>query len=163
MVSIHVEGLEALRRNLRQLPLDVQANVLSKAVEAGAVVIRDDAKPRVPLLRIADARRIRGLLQRMVLATRGVRRDSEAAAFVTVKRLSKGAVAKFKKASGKGAASNPNDPWYWRFIEFGTSKAAAQPYLRPAFESKKEAAVEAIKKELAAGVIREADKLAVKT
>jgi HK97 gp10 family phage protein len=36
------------------------------------------------------------------------------------------------------------DAYYWRYIEFGTSKMAARPFLRPAFEAKKEAAIEAL-------------------
>ncbi|NCQ29162.1 MAG: hypothetical protein GW802_17310, partial [Armatimonadetes bacterium] len=32
----------------------------------------------------------------------------------------------------------------WRFIEFGTSKMPAKPFLRPAFEGQKENAVKAI-------------------
>ena len=47
---------------------------------------------------------------------------------------------KFKKGAGKSGAANPDDPFYWRFVEFGTSKMAARPFLRPAFESRKFAA-----------------------
>ena len=34
--------------------------------------------------------------------------------------------------------------FYWRFIEFGTSKAAARPFMRPAFEATKQTARDAI-------------------
>jgi HK97 gp10 family phage protein len=34
-----------------------------------------------------------------------------------------------------GDKSNPGgDTWYWRFVEFGTEKDAARPFLRPAME-----------------------------
>lgn len=32
-----------------------------------------------------------------------------------------------------GSKTNPGgDTWYWRFVEFGTSKVAARPFMRPA-------------------------------
>lgn len=32
-----------------------------------------------------------------------------------------------------GSKENPGgDTWYWRFVEFGTSKVAARPFMRPA-------------------------------
>jgi HK97 gp10 family phage protein len=34
-----------------------------------------------------------------------------------------------QKKLGRAGANNPNDPYYWRFVEFGTSKMAAQPFL----------------------------------
>jgi HK97 gp10 family phage protein len=40
------------------------------------------------------------------------------------------------------------DSFYWKFLEFGTNKMAARPFLRPAFEANKEGAIEAIGKSL---------------
>lgn len=154
--SMRIEGLDELRRAMQNLPERMQKNVLSKAVNAGALIIRDDARVRVPILKIPDPRRIAGLLRRMVRSTRGVRRGTEASAFVSVRRLTKGAIRKFKRLTGKSGAQNPNDAWYWRFVEFGTSKAPAQPFLRPAFDHQKERAAMAIKDELLAGIEREA-------
>jgi HK97 gp10 family phage protein len=51
------------------------------------------------------------------------------------------------------------DAWYWRFLEFGTSKLAARPFLRPAFDTMKEKAVEAIRDKLAQSIARAAAKL----
>ncbi len=40
-----------------------------------------------------------------------------------------------------GSKSNPGgDTWYWRFLEFGTSRTRAKPFLRTAFNSKKDEA-----------------------
>jgi HK97 gp10 family phage protein len=38
-------------------------------------------------------------------------------------------VRPIKKGAGR---SNPNDPFYWRFLEFGTKFMAARPFLEPA-------------------------------
>ena len=46
--SVKIEGLDELRRALQQLPERLQANVLSKAVQKGALLIVADARPRGP-------------------------------------------------------------------------------------------------------------------
>ena len=50
---------------------------------------------------------------------------------------------------GKGERKKNRDGWYFHFVEFGTRKMPAQPFLRPAYEAKKIDAVEVIKKRLA--------------
>lgn len=48
-----------------------------------------------------------------------------------------------KKYKTGGDKSNPGgDTWYWRFLEFGTAKMAAQPFLLPALANNA-AAIEA--------------------
>jgi HK97 gp10 family phage protein len=51
------------------------------------------------------------------------------------------------------------DAWYAHFVEFGTSKMAARPFMRPAFESRKAGAVEAIKSYLLSRIPKEVEKL----
>lgn len=63
---------------------------------------------------------------------------------ITVKKLSTKRIEAFKTKHGKSGAKNPNDPFYWRFVEFGTSKMPAKPFLRPAFEQSKHQAAKAI-------------------
>ena len=157
--SIKVEGLNELRIALQELPIKAQERVLPGAVAKGAVVIRNLARKYAPTLKIPTPRRIAGLLRRMIRSTRGVRRATEATAFVSVRRLSAKAITKFKRMTGKGSSENQNDPFYWRFQEFGTAKMAAKPFLRPAFDQGKEQAVQVIKDELSAGIEREITKL----
>lgn len=154
--SMKIEGLDALRRALRQLPDAVQKKVLAGAVAKGAKVIADDARSRAPVLKTPDARRTPGLLRRMIRATRGKRNGSEAASFVSVRRLVGKALGKMKIKKGQTGAQL--DPFYWAFQEFGSSGRPAQPFLRPAFDAKKEAAALEIKTALAEGIAREAAK-----
>ncbi len=42
-----------------------------------------------------------------------------------------------KKAAGTG--NSGGDTWYFRYLEYGTSKMAARPFLRPAFFNNKDA------------------------
>ena len=54
---------------------------------------------------------------------------------------------------------NSQDAWYWRFVEFGTVKMSARPFLRPAFDMKKHEAVTAIKTRLAQRIEQAAQEL----
>ena len=51
------------------------------------------------------------------------------------------------------------DAYYWRYVEFGTSRMAARPFLRPSFEVKKEEAIGAITEYIANRFPQEAAQL----
>lgn len=45
--------------------------------------------------------------------------------------------------TGKNASENPGgDTFYWRFLEFGTQKIAARPFMRPALANNVDAATD---------------------
>jgi HK97 gp10 family phage protein len=48
--------------------------------------------------------------------------------------------------------------WYWKFVEFGTEKMAARPFIRPAFEAMKMDALERMRQYAAARIEKEAGK-----
>lgn len=56
------------------------------------------------------------------------------------------------KSGGKQKQGKGGDTFYWRFLEFGTAKMAAKPFMRPAMDAKQQEAVdkfvEAYKKQL---------------
>jgi HK97 gp10 family phage protein len=65
-----------------------------------------------------------------------------------------------KKYRNQGKRGNlSQDAWYWRFLEFGTRKMAARPFLRPALESRRREAVDAIKQRLSERIEIEAKAL----
>ena len=124
-----------------QLPQRLDNKLLNQGLIAGARVVRDEARRRAPVLKIPDPRRRAGTLRRSIRAMRIRPPHYAATAIVRVRGLTRKQIGAFKKKRGAGGANNPNDPFYWRFVEFGTSTMGARPFLRPAFESKKEAAV----------------------
>ena len=147
-VTVKLRGIREIREAFEQLPRKINRKILNDGLIAGARLVRDEAKARVPLLKFPDPRRLRGALQRAIHAGR-VRPEGRAAAtvWIRVRPLTKGQISRFKKARAKkgmkvAGALNPNDPFYWRFVEFGTSKMAAWPFLRPAFEARKYAMVD---------------------
>lgn len=156
--SMHIDGLEQLRQALRRLPEELQKKALGDSVAAGASVISKEAKFLAPVLMTPDPRRTPGLLQRMIAATKGKRNGSEAAAFVRVRRLVRGALRKKKAKTGLTGAEL--DPFYWAFVEFGTSKNKANSFLRKAFDTRKEDAARAIAKALGEGIDKAAAKVA---
>jgi HK97 gp10 family phage protein len=135
----NVSGLKELQAAMKELPANIARNVLRGAVNAGATVIREEAKARAPKFegKVAKGQPIRekssAVLQTFYV---GVRQGRSA------KKTKKGSI----------------DAWYARFVEFGTSKMAARPFMRPAFEAKKEAAVQAIKNYLEKRIPEEVQK-----
>lgn len=141
---IHVQGLDQLARALRGLPTRVARNSLRGAVYAGAKLIRDEARLKAPVASEAQAKQEPpGTLRRSVIMKQipQLSNNERQTFFVTVRHGKK-----YRNQGKRGGLSQ--DAWYWRFVEFGTVKMAARPFLRPAFESKKHQALAAIKNRL---------------
>lgn len=152
----HVAGLKELQAALKELPQRIARNVLRGAVGAGAAVIRNEAKARAPVS-TGDARAGHpppGTLRRSIYQKQ-IRELSSA-----VKQTFYVGVRKGKHYRNQGKKGNlSQDAYYAKFVEFGTAKMAARPFMRPAFEAKKGEAVQAIKDYLAKRIPEEVDKL----
>lgn len=160
MISIKIEGLKELQQALDQLPKEIQGRPLRSAVSYGAKAVVEDVKSKVP---VGET----GILKSAVYRYRS-RRDSATGRetfFVGIRQgkaqykdtaynRRKGRVGKTYKTAGEA--------YYWRFLEFGTAKMAARPFLRPAFEATKSRAVEIIKERLGKAIETQAKKLARK-
>lgn len=144
--SVQIAGLEQLAQALKALPQRVARNGLRAAVYAGAKVIRDEAKLKAPVAAAALGKDQPppGTLKRSVIMKQipELSGPQKQTFFITVRHGKK-----YRKQGKKGNLSQ--DAWYWRFVEFGTVKMSAQPFLRPAFELQKNNAVTAIKIRLA--------------
>ena len=154
--SVQVQGLDQLAKALRELPQRVARNGLRAAVYAGAKVIRDEAKLQAPVATgaMGPNQPPPGTLKRSVIMKQipelsGAQKQTF---FVTVRHGKK-----YRKQGKKGNLSQ--DAWYWRFVEFGTVKMSARPFLRPAFDMKKHEAVTAIKTRLAQRIEQAAQEL----
>lgn len=147
------------------LPKRFDRRMLNAALMAGARLIADDAERRAPVLQQPDPRRRPGTVRRNIRA-RPVRATpgNTATVIVGVRRISGKALVAFKTAQfargrrGRGA-DNPNDPFYWRFLEFGTSKMAARPFMRPAFAARRGEALDLFRRRLSQRLVAEAHRL----
>lgn len=150
--SESIKGLKELRAALLELPKGIARNVLRGAVSAGAAVVRVEAKARAPVYTgsVAAGHPPPGTLKKAIYQKqiREKSNEKQQTFFVGVRQ------GKHAKQSKKGLL----DAYYGRFIEFGTSKMAAKPFMRPAFEGKKDAAVQAIKAYLEKRIPEEVEK-----
>lgn len=164
-VEIRVQGLEQAIRALQELPNTLRRRVLTKAVRAAAEEFKLRAQAAVPVLAQATLYRNPGTLKRAikVRTSKRDRRDGNVGAFVNVKLLPGAKYKTIRDARGKAigrtlkkaserSAKNPNDPFYWRFVEFGTQHMAAQPFLRRAAEGGAEQAVRRFERVLATAI-----------
>lgn len=153
-ISMEVKGLSELNKALKELPDRIAKNVLRGAVNAGAAVIRQEAKANAPVYTgdVAQGHPPPGTLKKAISQAQARKLSNQVQQTVHV-GVRQGKSAKKTK---KGALL---DAYYWWFVENGTSKMAARPFLRPAFEGKKTEAVKAIEEYLAKRIPQEVEKL----
>lgn len=123
--AVRFKGLELLTKTLRTLPKKVEKKVIMKALRKGGRVIIKDARARVP---VRTGKLRKSLFQKAAPARRG-------------KLLLQVATKK--------------EAWYAHLVEFGTSTTRAQPFLRPAMDSKTNEAIAEIGKQIFQGILEE--------
>jgi HK97 gp10 family phage protein len=157
--TFKIEGLAELGKALRELPERVARNGLRVSVYAGAKVVRDEARARAPKAAqsLGPNQPPPGTLKRSVIMKHIPELSSltRQTFFVTVRHGKK-----YRKQGKKGNLSQ--DAWYWRFVEFGTRKMRARPFLRPALEARRREAGQAMKDRLSERIEMEANKLSRK-
>lgn len=144
-IRLETQGLRELEAQMRQLPALLDRRILDAGLLAGARLVRDEAKQLAPELSVEDPRWERGALKRAIAATRIRPQQYASEVIVRVRKLTKKQLGLFSRrrfAGGRLRRADPRDAFYWMFVEFGTAKMRAQPFLRPAFEAKKEQAVQ---------------------
>lgn len=155
----HVEGLREIMEAMQALGPRVSRKHLRRSVMAGGRIVRDEAKGRAPMYhgKVAKGHPPPGTLKRAIAAARSNRSSGPGKEVVNiyVRQAKNGSVG-----DAKIKAYSKLDAYYWRMVEFGTSKMAAQPFLRPAFEANKERCVDIIKDTLIQGIEAETADLA---
>ena len=126
--SVRIHGLDEFKRKLSEVPKAMRKRVLRNALAAGAREVRDVAKRNAPVLTLgtslkAPYRKPGTVKQAIrVRTSKADRRAGDVGVFVNVRPAK----------AGQRGAKNPNDPFYWRFLEFGTKKMTARPFLQRA-------------------------------
>ena len=126
--TVQVKGLDELKRKLADVPKALRKRVLRNALAAGAREVRDVAKRNAPVLNLGTSMKapyrkagtVRDAIR--VRTSKADRKAGDVGVFVNVRPAK----------AGQRGAKNPNDPFYWRFLEFGTRKMAARPFLQRA-------------------------------
>lgn len=120
-----------LSKDLEVLSKAESKDVLRQATRAGATVFRDEVAAKAPVLT--------GKLARNVVVLSHRNRNGTATAGVHIR----GTNPRTGNSDNTMKASNRNNAYYWRFVEMGTSKMAAHPFVRPAYSAKEDAATAA--------------------
>lgn len=114
-----------LMKALSKLPKNIQNNVMVGATRVAANVVRDEARILVPK-----------------------RTGNLSKSIQSIRRKAQNGQITFTVTPSKGR-NQKNDGWYAHFIEFGTVKQVAQPFMRPAFESSENEALQVSKQYIA--------------
>jgi HK97 gp10 family phage protein len=142
-IDSHVEGLAEMEAFLRTLPDDIARKMLRSSLMGAARPIMRQAQANVQQT-FGNSPRYTGTLAAGIVRGRA---KTGLAARVDVKlkkprSKAKATVNGVKKQSG-------DDPFYGRFLEFGTSKMPARPFLKPAGMAKQDEAGREMNKALA--------------
>lgn len=139
-VTMQITGLQDLNRMLTGLPQSLQTRVLRGMTATGASVIRKEAILRAPVYtgEVSQGHPPPGTLKKAIFQYR-LSRECTPTRETFIVDVRKG------KTIGKKGRINANDAFYANWVERGTAKMAAKPFMRPAFETKKQAAVEAMR------------------
>ena len=126
-VEFKITGAKELEQTLKEMGPKIAVRIGDKALREGARVIVREAKRLAP--------RRTGALRKSIAAVKG--RDP--------RPEMRSVVVGFKKPGRR----------YAHLVEFGTSRAAAQPFLRPALDTQAKEALNTITEVLAEGILRQ--------
>ena len=135
-VKIDISGDKALKEILDALPKKLQKKLLNKAFRKAAKPLIAAAKAKAPVSGKKSFLSAHGDFKKGARSTKLVKhKKGELKRSIGV-IIGKGplAVAYIGPRYGSGKA---NDAWYAHFVEFGTVKQKAQPFMRPAWDSTK--------------------------
>ncbi len=113
---VPVQGLAELKAKFAEIPRAMRRRVLRTGLAAGARQVRDAAKRSAPVLSLRSSLkapyRKPGTVRKAIAVrnSKSARRQGDVGVFVNVRPAK----------TGQRGAKNPNDPFYWRFINFGT-------------------------------------------
>lgn len=133
--SFKINGLRELNKELKALPQDFRDRSLNNATLKATQVIRDEAVSLVPKDTENLARAIRSQKQKS---------GSSWISKYQVNINPRGKVTSITR----GRNHRSNSTYYSKFLEEGTRKMSPRPFMRPAFDSKKEQAVRVFKEVL---------------
>ena len=157
-----VSGMSEISRKMKAIGDRAANNAARRSARQGANIIRDAAR--------ANAARLDNWLTpeniSKNITTKGVRKRTEQAIGGVMMRVGVlgGArdMSKYGEIKGSGKGNPGGDTFYWRFLEFGTSKMAARPFMRPAMNAKADAAYNAVASSISGELDKELKKVGVK-
>ncbi len=139
-ITVEVKGLKELGEALKGLGDEVTLRSSRAATRAAANLVRDAAKSRAPVLT--------GALKDAIAVRRDTKLSHPGFEIMGV------GVFKLTGQNKKAHAGDIAPAFYWKFVEFGTVKMSAKPFLRPALDTHNQGAVTAMEEALTRGINR---------
>lgn len=152
-VVVKLEGIDELKKALADVSKKIRVKAVRSALRKAGAVIAKAARQSAPVLHVPTKKRHTGTVRKNIAVrnSKFARQAGDEGVFVGVRPLR----GSRQKKLGKAGAANPNDPFYWRFLEFGTKKMARRAFLGPAVQQEGENAI----KEFMNHVIPQIEKL----
>ncbi|OHV12121.1 HK97-gp10 family putative phage morphogenesis protein [Kushneria phosphatilytica] len=119
-VSFSIKGLSQISREFKRLPGSMQEKALRPSMRRSMDLIKRDARENAE--RIDDPRTPLNIADHIILNTGIDRKTGNMSARVGVR-----GGARYRKGDKEAGKVT-----YWRFVEFGTGRSRARPFLRPA-------------------------------
>jgi HK97 gp10 family phage protein len=156
-----VKGLKELGDFLKKLPGEMEAKMLRGALVSASKPIMDKARENARAISERNTSGYAvGILQEGIVRAR-VRPDRTVHAVrvdVKLKKVRGHPTTFFSRSGERVYKKYGNDPFYGRFLEFGTEHSAAQPWLKPAAEARHGQANHNMRRALTSQVTRYAKK-----
>ncbi|OAL78974.1 hypothetical protein AY606_05980 [Acinetobacter sp. SFB] len=160
MAGSKLTGLDEVLTRIEKMRVGTQNKHIRKALRKSMVPVRDQAKLNAKT--IDDYKTASEIHKNIVIRAGKTKEKGVLKIRVGVKHGGEFWKSNKKmQRKGRGRLENPhydalqNDTRYFWLVELGTSKTAAQPYLRPAFEQKKDEAQAIFTAELKKAILEE--------
>lgn len=117
-ITVKLEGVDELKRALASAAQNIRTKAVRSSLRAAGRVIQSAAKAAAPVIPAPTKTRSPGTLKKAIAVrpSKFARQAGDEGVFIGVRPLR----GSRQKKLGKAGATNPNDPYYWRFVEFGT-------------------------------------------
>lgn len=134
MIDIRLDfsALNDIAKDLELLSRAENNKVLRDATRAGAEVLKNEVQRRAP-------EKTGKLKRNVVVVTQKSKRKGEVSSGVHIR----GTNSQGNNSNVKVKGNNSRNAYYWRFLELGTVKMPAVPFIRPAFDARENEAAEA--------------------
>ena len=142
-ISVSITGIDDLKRVMAELPAQLKKKYILAALRKAARVPLQEARRVIPVMSSANAAkapfRTPGLLKKRlsVRVSKASKTAGNIGVFVNIKPAAKAKYdrgGRLTKASQQGAKSRI-DPYYWKFVNFGTKKMPASRFLEKAADA----------------------------
>jgi len=148
-INFKMDGFKQLERSLSKLPKALSDGVERSALRAGAKPIEKKAKASVAVSS--------GLLKQSLGTSVKKNRGGENKGNLSARVGARTGFGKTEMVNGKPVRKDPVK--YAHLVEYGTSRTAAKPFIRPAVESSKNEVLEGMAKGYEKGMARVSKKI----